>query len=309
MVANEQNSNEVRLSVIIAVQFSQDNLAAIFDALGLELHQDVEVLLCYSSDDPVSAELAEHRIRLIEARADSLIPQLWRDGIIAATSNRVALLTSHCVPSENWVNVLKECDLEENVAIGGIIRDCDQADMVGKAIHLLRYASYSDFQDEVVAAEIAADNAIYRRDEILNCADLMELGFWEPSYHERFRAKGLTMKLTPDLQVVHRNQYSPRQFMRQRRRHGRAFGHARSVGASSMTRGLMLVTAPLAFLIHALKRTFGALRSSVLRSSYFASAPLFYLFMLNWNWGEAQGYADAFFENESRLNELRKEER
>lgn len=309
MVSNDRNSVEVDLSVIIAVQYSQDNLSAIFNALDLELNRDMEVLLCYASDDPVKASPAEHRIRLIEAPAKSLIPQLWRDGIIAAKSNRVALLTSHCVPNENWVSALKKCDLEEHVAVGGIIRNCDQADMVGKAVHLLRYATYSDIQDELVADEVAADNAIYRRDEILECADLLELGFWEPSYHERFRAKGLTMKLTPALQVVHRNRYSPSQFMRQRRRHGRAFGHARSVDASTLKRGLMLITSPLAFIVHALKRTFVAVRSSGLRSSYFASAPLFYLFMLNWNWGEAQGYADAFFENKSRLNELRKEER
>lgn len=309
MVSNERNSDDVSLSIVIAVQYSQENLSAIFRALDLELHSDVEVILCHSSDDPVSMDLAEHRIRLIEARADSLIPQLWRDGIIAAKSNRVALLTSHCVPNENWVSVLKRCDLEENVAIGGIIRNCDQADAVGKAVHLLRYATYSDFREEFAAVEIAADNAIYRRDEIVECADLMELGFWEPSYHERFRTKGLTMKLTPDLQVMHRNQYSWRQFMRQRRRHGRAFGHARSVGVSSVKRGLMLITSPLAFVIHALKRTYAALRSSALRSNYIASAPLFYLFMLNWNWGEAQGYSDAFFGNKSRLNELREKER
>ena len=306
MESDERNSNEVTLSVVIAVQYSQGNLPAVFDALDLNRHPDVEVLLCFASDDPVgeALDLAD-RIRMIEAPADSLIPQLWRDGIVAARSNRVALLTSHCVPSDDWLSVLKACDLEANVAVGGIIRNCDQADYVGNAVHLLRYAVFSDFDKETTVAEIAADNAIYRRNEILECPDLMKLGFWEPSYHERFRAKGLTMKIRPDLKVVHRNQYSPQQFMRQRRRHGRAFGHARAVGASSLKRGLWLIASPLAFVIHASKRTVEILRSSVLRSAYFASAPLLYLFMLNWNWGEAKGYADAFFRNEARLNELR----
>ena len=92
----------------------------------------------------------------------------------------------------------------------------------------LAYISIAPPQTARQVEEIAADNAVYRRSDILQHQDLLQKGYWEPSFHARFRAAGWSLALEPRLRVVHRNRYNARQFLGQRFAHGREFGHARA---------------------------------------------------------------------------------
>lgn len=282
-----------RISVIVAVQFAQANLPAILAALGPGLAAGrAEVLVCHAADDPVALP-PQPGLRVLTGASGALIPALWRDGIEAARAATVAILSAHCVPADDWLEVACGLDMTGLAGIGGLIVDDPGADAAAAAIHLLRYHACATAQAPRPVREIAADNALYRRDEILACADLLPGGFWEPGFHARFRRIGLGLELHPALVVSHRNRYTPRQFRQQRRRHGHHFGLSRAMAAPPARRWLMLLASPAALPVFALKLSLSVWRDPALRRGWLRAAPWLYLFMANWCWGEMRGYAAA----------------
>lgn len=282
-----------RISVVVAVQFAQRNLPAILAALGPGMADGrAEVLVCHAADDPVDLP-PQTGLRVVTGAADATIPVLWRDGILAATAETVAILSAHCVPDADWLDVACGLDMTGLAGIGGLIVNDPAANTSGTAIHLLRYHGFATAPAPRAVREIAADNALYRRDAILACDDMLPQGFWEPAYHARFRARGLGLELHPALAVTHVNRYSPRQFMRQRRLHGRQFGLARAAAAPPTRRWLMLLTSPAAFPVFSLKLTRALRHDPVLWRAWRRAAPRFYLYMANWSLGEMRGYAAA----------------
>ena len=293
------------LSIIIGVQHAQDNLVAILAAIGADTNPDIEVLLCHAQNDPVDPALASAPgVRIVSGKNDALIPELWRDGILSARAYRVAIISAHCIPDKDWAGVARGLDMERCVAYGGMIRNSATSDATGTAIHLLRYSRFSEIPAPRPTSDIAADNSVYDRAAILACSDLLPLGFWEPSYHDRFKARGLKLEITPCLRVTHTNQYTVREFIGQRHLHGRAFGRARAGAAPIWRRWLMLAFAPAAYPIHAAKLTINILKTPALRNGFWRAAPRFYLFLASWTWGEAKGYADAALGRARQLQRL-----
>ena len=280
-----------RLSLALALGGAGANLPAILAALPEG--GAFEILLCHAADDPPPPLPARPDLRLVGGAPGALIPELWRDGILAARGPFVATLTAHCPPRPGWIDRALTLTDGPHVAYGGLIALAPGADRVARAIHLLRYAGAAVAAEPRLVRDLSADNALYRRDAILLCPDLLAEGFWEPGFHARFLARGETMELRPDLVVEHRNRYSARAFLDQRRRHGRVFGRHRARAAPLAARALMLLASPAALPVFAAKRTGRILREPALRAGLADAAPWLYPFMAAWCWGEAQGYADA----------------
>jgi len=287
----------IALSIVVAVQGAQDNLPAILSALPAT--PGVEVLICHADDEPVAAHLLDSRpdLRVVPGRAGALIPEMWRDGFVAAQGAWVATLTAHCPPSPGWLS--RALDLttteatQDHAAFGGAIVAEKHPDRVSRAIHLLRYADADRVHARRRVSDLSADNALYRRSEVMKCADLLPDGFWEPGYHARFVAAGLTLEVIPDLIVTHCNRYTAAEFRTQRRRHGRVFGRHRSEYRPKLARWAMFLLSPAAFPVFAFKQTRKVLSRPPLRVGFLASALPFYGFIASWCLGEARGYADA----------------
>jgi hypothetical protein len=284
-----------RLSVVIAVQYAEENLTAILRNLEPANHPEVEFLFCTTDADPRTAEFVAgfENVRVLTRPAGNLIPELWRDGIIAARSDRVAVNTAHCIPAAGWVDRLISTDLTSTPGIGGVIVNDKASDARGWAIYLLRYISFSPPQEAGQRAEIAADNAIYRRKDILQHPDLLEAGFWEPSFHARFHATGMVLQFDPELRVVHRNQYTTRQFFFQRLAHGRQFGRVRARQVSASKKILLITLSPLLPLLFLAKIVNAVVRQGCYKLKLMEAFPWLLIFLLAWGLGEAQGYLSA----------------
>ena len=283
------------LSVVVAVQMAQQNLPEIIERLECARHPEVEFLVCYSDADPEVPRLLPKRdnVRALPGSPGSLIPHLWRDGIRAARNATVAITTAHCIPDENWMTHLCGADLDGVAGIGGVIENHPDSDAKGWAVFLLRYVAYAPPQAARRIAEIAADNALYRRTDILQHQDLLEKGFWEPSFHARFRASGLSLALDPRMRVVHRNRYSARQFFGQRFAHGREFGLARAAGLSRVRRVVLIVLSPILPLVFLRKILTAAKGHPQHRIQFRRAFPWLLFFLSGWGLGEARGYLDS----------------
>jgi len=284
-----------QLTVVIAVHYAQTNLPAILRALDPSAHPDVEFLFCSMDLDPETAvELTRFKnVNVLSRPANSLVPQLWREGIVAARAEKVALSTAHCVPAAGWVDRLIATDMTVLPGIGGVVVNDEAADAKAWAIYLLRYISFSPPQQKRQVAEIAADNAIYRRRDVLEHADLLEKGFWEPSFHSRFRQAGMVLELHPELRVRHHNKYTARQFFAQRLAHGKAFGLARVRKISNGKRLLLIALSPLLPVVFLSKIVRAVVHNGRYTAKLFIASPWILMFLFAWGLGEAQGYLAA----------------
>ena len=296
----DSTGSQTMLSLAVGVQGAHSDLVAFLDTLQPE--PGVEILICHASDDPqvpVFKELAEARkdLRLVPGASDALIPEMWRDGFVAAQGTWVATLTSHCPPRADWLaralSLINTEAGDQHAAFGGAIIADPDADAVGLGVHLLRYADAGAARPRVQVSDISADNALYHRAPVMACSDLLPDGFWEPNYHRRFLAAGLVMEHIPDLVVVHKNHYSAAEFRHHRRRHGRVFGRHRSAGQPRWMQWVMALAAPAAFPVFAFKQTRKVLSRPEQRSAFWHAALPFYGFLASWCVGEAYGYVDA----------------
>jgi hypothetical protein len=281
----------IKLSIVVGVQHAQDNVVEILGALAPGLHPQVEVLFCYTAADPGVPALvaAQPQVRVVRGPAGSLIPHLWRDGIMAARGERVATITAHCVPTADWVDRLIAADID-NTAVGGVIENDANADAKARAVFLLRYAAFAPPETKRYVPDLAADNAVYRRSDLLRHDDLLRLGFWEPSFHSRFRAEGIRLLLDPALRIIHRNCYTAREFVAQRFAHGKEFGLSRGRGRSLARRLLLIFLAPGIFPVLMYRRVTGSRQKPELRKQLKGAWVWLAIFTLAWAAGETCGY-------------------
>jgi hypothetical protein len=287
----------IRLSIIIGVQHAQANIPEIMRALRPAAYPEVEFIFCHTQADADVPLLVgnEGQVRTVRSPEGSLIPHLWRDGIMAARGECICTTTAHCVPTPDWVDALLAADLGQTVAAGGTIENDSNASAIGQAIFLQRYETFAPPQAKREVYDLAADNAIYRRSNLQRHSDLLQRGFWEPSFHKRFHAEGLRMALDPSLRVVHRNRYSARQYMRQRLTHGREFGLTRAMAYSLPGRLLLLLLAPAVFPLMLSRILWRALSKPALRKQLATAWFWLPAFVLAWVAGEASGYQTSLW--------------
>ena len=285
-----------RGSIIIAIEHGMLNVPEILRRLDLSARAGFERLLCTaSSSDALALRAYESsNTRVLLAPPGSRIPLLWRDGIVAAQSDKVGLLSAHCIPSQRWLDAFDQTNVDaQQPGIGGFFSNADDSDSVGWAIYLQRYVNFSHPVTAASVEHIAADNAIYCRSAILSCRDLVPLGFWEPEYHRRFRAAGNRLRLTGALEVMHYNRYSAPQFMQQRFEHGIEFGLARAERMATLRTSLLLAASPLIPLVLCAKVLNNTFRQRWLARVPWRAFAWLMLFSLAWGAGEARGLAMA----------------
>ncbi len=281
------------LSIVVAVKDADANLPAIVALLGPAASDNVEVIFVVAGAPAPILTPADAPWRVVAADRAALIPHLWRDGVEATFGKAVAMTTAHAIPASDWVTALLSADLETYAGVGGTIDLDPTCSPVHRAIYALRYLDVSPPQTAGDVEEIAADNAVYRRADILAQPDLLAEGFWEPSFHRRFRAAGERLRLDPRIAVVYRGCERPADFARQRFAHGRAYGFDRASIASPVKRMLfpvMGLAVPAVLLARILRR----MRSkSRIGRDGLRTLPWLLWFTLGWGSGEFSGYVDA----------------
>jgi hypothetical protein len=223
----------------------------------------------------------------------SLVPHLWRDGILRAEAPRVALTVVHCVPEPGWIAALLEADLVRFAGVGGAIDNDPHASACDWAVYLLRYLRYARPFPRRETSDLPGDNVVYDRSELLAHADAFADGFWEPSIHALLLDEGRALLLDPAISVVHHNGYGFLDFARVRFLHGRRYGYDRASRMSSAMRWLYLAAAPVAPIVFGAKVVRGALGRRQTRRALLLALPALSGFIASWGAGEACGVLDA----------------
>ena len=281
----------MRLSIVLAVQGGSARLAEVLECLDVQRRQGVEVLVCFARSEPGVGEICAGRpwIVPVEGAPGALVPHLWRDGILRATAPRVALSVVHCQPEPGWVDALLAADLQRFAGVGGAIDNDPRSNARGWAIFLLRYLRYAPPFEAHESSDLPGDNVVYDRRALLEHADALADGFWEPTIHALLIQEGRRLLLDPSIAVTHVNGYGAGEFARLRFSHGRRYGRDRAQAMQPLKRLLYLALSPAIPLVFGAKITRGALAKSSTRRALARAFPVLVGFLLAWAAGEMVG--------------------
>lgn len=282
------------LTIVVALKDAAANLAELAARFSAAAGGEIQLLFVFAGPPP-NDWTCPSGVETINSGRSALIPELWRDGILRARAPRVALTTGHCIPHQDWVASLLAADLRANVGVGGLFELDPRCSAVQKSIYLLRYLAFAPPQHSREVADIAADNAVYRRAEIMANSDLLKDGFWEPSFHRRFAADGLSLCIIPEMKVAYFGRELAADFARQRRAHGCEYGESRARGRPFPQRIIFLLMSPLIPVVILARVTRRACRKSTYLSALPVALPWLLWFVGSWSVGECAGYLNALF--------------
>jgi len=279
------------LSVVIASDRADVTLRECLESIVAQAESDsVQVLVVGGSGDGDAARVAWRfpGVEHAEGPSGALVPQLWALGIARCRAPIVALTSARCVPGPGWVTAIRRAH-GAPAAVGGAIEPDPEGDLRAWAVFFCRYAAHLPTRPAGPVAELAADNASYRRQDLEACRDAWADGFWEPPVHAALRARGVPLRFEPDIVVRHRGRPAPGTFLRQRMRHGRAYGAWRAGTEHAGARALRVLASPAVpalLLGRIVRRVWPTVRY---RWRLLASLPLVSVFIGAWTLGEVLG--------------------
>jgi len=281
----------LRLSVVIAAPGggrAPDECLAALAGQAAEIQECIVVGGGELQEPIVPRALA---CRWMEAGRDALVPQLWQQGIEAASGDLVAITTSQFVPARDWAAALRSAFLDPNVAgAGGRIDPPEGGSMSAWAAYFLRYSSYATLEAAREVGDIAGDNACYRAAELRRHRAVTAEGFWEPDFHRAARGAGGVLWFDPRIRVRQVGDIGLWSFAAQRVHHGRQFGRSRAADWSAAQRALRVLASPLIPVVFFAKIAGRVLRVRGNRFRFVASLPALVILLLGWSLGEVQGY-------------------
>lgn len=282
---------ERALSVVVAAWPDTAGLEQCLAALAPQRDGSTEVIVASSAPAEPFAQRFPW-LQWVDAPADGLIPHLWSRGIAAANGHVVALTTAHFTPGDHWIAEIRAGHGRlASAAIGGAIDPPRDGTLVEWATYFLRYSAYLGYDREQTVPDLAGDNASYKRSVVASHPEFLAHGFWEQEFHARLRKEGGSLAFLPAMRVRLHASFGFAPFLRQRFRHGRAFGQARLRGHGASWRGAALFGSPLIPAILLGRVTLRVLRSRRDGGHFLASLPILFAFVLAWAAGEATGYA------------------
>lgn len=228
----------------------------------------------------------------VATRPDGLVPELWATGLELAEGDVVALTATSMVPGPDWVRSTMELHARGHVAVGGPIEPGGALRPTDWAVYFCRYAPFMLPLGEDVR-EMAADNASYRREVLARHHDVYGDAFLEPFVHEALRREGHSVDVVPDRVVRMGRGHRVAVFARQRFRHGRRHGYARSAGRSRPEVILAALSAPIVPPLLTFRTARLVFAKQRHRARFIATVPLVALCYSAWAAGELVGRLDA----------------
>lgn len=203
-------------------------------------------------------------VRVLRRPKGRLAPELWRDGLLSTATPLVAFSTAQMIPRPGWLRFLIDGLQSSGAAgVGGPIEPGPDLSTVDRAVALLRYSSYfpplanpsgrarqggSPTIRGTATKNHAAppgDNALYRRDRLMEVATSWLGGFWEVEVHRALRDRGETLAMAREAVVTFVGGCGLGSMIAQRWAHAHRYGVGRSRPLGTMARLARIAVGPM----------------------------------------------------------------
>jgi hypothetical protein len=240
--------NESLAIVVALTDPARPHLGASLARFAEEAGPFGEVLLVNASGSSKGVELAAQyaNVRVIRRPLGRLAPTLWRDGLLATEADLVAFSTAQMVPCRGWIEALKVRMQQTGAAgVGGPIVPGPGLSATDQAVALLRYVNYFPSLLDPAETDPPGDNALYRRDRLMDVESSWIDGCWEVEVHEALRDRGELLAMDDRAVVTFVGGVGFASMAAQRFRHARRYAIGRSTGLGAMARLARVAAAPL----------------------------------------------------------------
>lgn len=231
-------------------------------------------------------------VRVLFRPAGTLVPELWREGLLASRAPRVAFSTTAMQPARGWLDALLEMQANKGVAgVGGPIEPAAGLCSFDRALYLQRYVSYHRPLRVDSRIDPPGDNALYEREALLGVEPSWREGLWEVAVHRALKGQGKRLAMAPAAAVAFQGGSSRRRTLAQRFAHARHYAGWRSAQWSTPKRLARLAATPCVPALLA-ARTARTMQARGLRLIEWTRAlPELALLLAAWTAGEASGLA------------------
>lgn len=289
MSTSSASSVPPTLSIVVASNGAPGSVDRCLAALEGQL-DGAEVIVCPRAADAIARRRFSFA-RFLQPR-DALVPELWRDGIDAATGEAVALTISPMRVAADWVPTLRGLLVTSDV-VGGAIDPGEGLRLPDWAEYFCRYARDMLPFEPHPCLDLPGDNAGYRRAALTRTRDVWRDGFWEPEVHRAVHEQGGTLRHEPALVVRQGRSAGFWEFLAQRLRHGREYGRARGRRSSSGRNLAGVAGAAVVPVVLVARTGREVFRRRRYRARLLAALPILLAYDLAWAAGEALGHAAA----------------
>ena len=280
----------VEVAVVVAAIDARATLEASLRRFLDEVGPRGELILADASTDGTADEAARRfpSARIIRRPPGTLAPELWRDGLLATEAPLVALSTAAMIPGPGWLAALKDrLETTGAVGVGGPIEPGPGLSAFDRAVYLHRYLRYLPPLDG--GTEPPGDNALYRRDDLLELADAWPTGFWEVAVQRRLREWGRRLEMAEGASVAFGGGSRLASTLARRVIHARRYAADRANDWGMVERLARLAALPVvpALLAARIARTLRMRRPPI--GPWLPALPMLALLLGAWTVGEAMG--------------------
>lgn len=284
------------LSVVVGTVSAARNIDAALETLRTATSGlSAEIVVDDGSADGTAEKALRHGVSVTRHAPGTLVPHLWAAGIRRARGRLIAVTTGHTTVGPGWAEALTAPLSHPHVGgTGGPLRLAPHASSVDAGVFFLRYSQFlpSALANGPVGGELAADNAAYRRDDLVRDPATLADGFWELGFHRALRQRGLELWGVQAAVAEFGRAYSFATIAHHRFAHGRAFG-AERVALGSRRPWQLVLTAPLVPGLMAARAATRALADRDHRARFVGALPVTLALASAWAAGEAVGATSA----------------
>jgi len=238
-----------KISVVIASKVGAPFIDQCLDSVRVEAQAlGVEVIVVAAGAASYAARLAADFpwARIIHAADLRKVPALRRRGVEQSAGDYIAVIEEHCSAKDDWLAKALEAHARGRyAAVGGPIADFDYDRLPDWVVYFLEYNGALPPAPAGETNNLNDANIAYRRDVLLEHAELLDEGYWPMTLHPTLLAEGMKFLSVPDMLVYHRGPFSFGYYLHQRYLFSRAFAGVRARKQSALKRWAYVLGAPL----------------------------------------------------------------
>lgn len=286
------SSNRPQLSLVITSANGWDPLEECLEAATAQASDTaLEIIVADRWGHGLPGRILERfpLVRVLEAPAETTIPELRAMAFDAAHGSTIAVIEDHVLVPPGWARrMLAARDAGARV-VGGAVENAATGTWIDEAAFLCEYGHLLPPLPAGPVESLTGNNTLYDADLLARYKAITDSGAWENRLHDAMRADGVDLVCHPEIVVGHKMHYSFALYMSQRYLFSRALSGKRLEGAGTIKRyafGLASIALP-PVLFWRVARNLWTKR--VDRSLVLRSLPLIAVFVFAWAFGDVVG--------------------
>jgi hypothetical protein len=217
------------------------------------------------------------------------VPELRREGLLAARGEVVAVLEEHCTAPAGWLAAIESQFEPTDAAIGGPILDDDFARLRDWVVYFSEYHNYMPPWQRGERALLNGANIAYDRARVLRHQGALAEGYWEVVLHPPLMRDG-RFRAVPEMGARHTGPFDYGYYLRQRYLLSRVWGGSQRSSGGLAKRIAHLLAGPI-FPLFLLARIASRVLEKGTRTGKFLQAlPLLVPVVCAYTLGEWLGY-------------------